>query len=357
MKERLAKERIKVLIIDDSAVSRQTIRQMLEKVPAIDVVGVAADGYDGMNKIIKLSPDVVTLDLEMPKMDGFTVLRWVIDEHPLPVIVVSAHGDTSTVFKALEMGAVDFIVKPTTRSPDMLSRIEDSLLSKIMALHSLDLEKYKKTISMLKETEKKTAYPVFQTAGEFELVAIGASTGGPTALQTILCRLPKDFPGGIIISQHMPAGFTRQFAERMNRISEIYVKEAENGEPIEGGKVLICPGGYHMRLESVPGSVIVSLKESSPKDKYIPSIDVMMKSAAEIYKDKIIGIILTGMGYDGSDGMMEIKKMGGYTVVESEESSVVFGMPQAVIASGAADKVLPLHVMADEIINKVKRAH
>jgi two-component system chemotaxis response regulator CheB len=350
-------EPIKVLIIDDSAHSRQTIKSILTKVPYVEVVGIATDGYDGMSKIMKLEPDVVTLDLEMPKMDGFALLRWIIEEKPLPVIVVSSHGDTATVFKALELGAVDFIVKPTPRASEELKEIEDSLLTKILGVKSLSVEKHKKTISRLRSTQVPEKIDSFNKYSKgLDVVAIGASTGGPTAIQSILTRLPANFPSSIIISQHMPRGFTHQFAERMNRISPLVVKEAEQGEPLEGGKVLICPGGYHMTLKTSGEEVKVEIKSSSPDDKYVPSIDMMMKSAAEIFKHRTIGVVLTGMGYDGKEGMLEIKKKGGYTIAEAKESSVVFGMPQAVILSGAADRVVPLEKISEEILNKIKKS-
>ena len=350
-------EHIKVLIVDDSAFSRQTIKGILEKVRSLEVVAIAVDGYDGMRKIIKHKPDVVTLDLEMPRMDGFSLLRWIIEENPLPVIVVSSFGDAGTVFKALELGAVDFIVKPTQKASKQLREIADNLLTKVLGIKTLNIEKHKKTIARLKDIKEKDNLGVIQYNKVFETVAMGASTGGPTAIQSILTQLPENFPSNVIISQHMPAGFTRQFAQRMDRISAVRVKEAEQGEPVEEGTVLVCPGGYHMTMKREGKTVIVDIKESSAADKYIPSIDMMMESAAEIYESKIMGIILTGMGKDGQKGMLEIKRRGGCTIAESEETSVVFGMPQAVIASGAVDKVIPLEGITDEILNTVRKFH
>lgn len=351
-------EPIKVLIIDDSAFTRQAINRILEKAPNIKIIGTAIDGYDGMTKLTKLTPDIVTLDLEMPRMDGFSLLRWIMENKPLPVIMISSYGDAATVFKALELGAVDFVVKPTSSrsiGTGELKELEDSLLSKVLNVKSFDLEKHKKTISRLGDTKPAVSSNLFKYSKDIELVAIGASTGGPTAIQTILTQLPKNFPIGVIISQHMPRGFTNQFAERLNSIAEIRVKEAEHGELIEEGKVLICPGGHHMILESLKDKVKVNIKNHSDSDKYIPSVDIMMKSAAETYERKAMGIVLTGMGNDGRDGMLEIKNKGGYTIAESEESSVVFSMPQAVISAGAADKVLPLEEISNEIIKKVKK--
>jgi two-component system chemotaxis response regulator CheB len=349
-------EHIEVLIIDDSAFSRHTIKNILEKVPGIKVIGIAIDGYDGMTKIMNLNPDVVTLDLEMPKMDGFSLLRWIMKERPLPVIIVSAYGDNPTVFKALELGAVDFVEKPARRASKDLKNIENDLLNKIIGIKSLSIEKHQKTISRLSypDVGDYLGSDVSKIKKAFDMVAVGASTGGPAALQTILGNLPKDFPSGVIISQHMPRGFTRQFAERMNRMSPVEVKEAEQGEPVKDGKALICPGGFHMTLQRSRKEVIVKIQEPSQKDRYIPSIDIMMKSAAEIYRERILGVVLTGMGYDGKEGMLEITENGGYTIAESEESSVVFGMPQAVISSGAAKKILSLERISGEILRKMK---
>ncbi len=349
-------EPIKVLIIDDSAFVRQTINRVLEKAPDIQVVGTAVDGYDGMTKLMKLTPDIVTLDLEMPRMDGFSLLRWIMENKPLPVIIVSAYGDAATVFRALELGAVDFVVKPARKLSAEAKEMEDSLLSKILGVKSFALEKHQKTISRLGDAKPAISSSLSRYNNDIELIAIGASTGGPTAIQTILTRFPGNLPSGIIISQHMPKGFTNQFAERLNRISAVRVKEAEHGEIIEEGKALICPGGHHMTIERMrDNKVKVIIKNPSNTDKYIPSIDVMMKSAAQVYENKVMGIVLTGMGNDGKEGMLEIKDKGGYTIAESEESSVVFGMPQAVISAGAAERVLSLEDIPEEILRKIKR--
>jgi two-component system chemotaxis response regulator CheB len=347
-------KQIKALIIDDSAFSRQTIKGILEKAPNIEVAGVAVDGHDGMSKILKFKPDVVTLDLEMPGMDGFTLLRWIMEERPLPVIVVSSFGDNTTVFKALELGAVDFVVKPTKKASSELKEIESDLLRKVTDITSLRMEKIKRTISLLGRSELVSDFRSSEGNG-IEMIAIGASTGGPAAIQTIVTRLPGNFPSAMIISQHMPRGFTKQFANRISKISAVMVKEAEHGEPVENGKVLVCPGGHHMAMQRTGGKVSVVIKESSTNDRYIPSIDMMMKSAAEIYGSKLMGIVLTGMGSDGKAGMLEIKKGGGFTIAESEESSVVFGMPQEVIVSGGANMVLPLEEIPAEIIKKTTK--
>ncbi len=345
---------IKVLIIDDSAFNRQTIKGILEKVPYIEVKGLAFDGHDGMKKILELKPDVVTLDLEMPKMDGFTLLRWIMKERPMPVIVVSAFGDDPTVFKALELGAVDFVIKPTKKASSELKEIESDLLRKVLGIASLSMEKIKKNLKLL-EQSRQVGKTGFFSNKKVEIIAIGASTGGPTAIQSILTRLPDKFPCAIVVSQHMPRGFTRQFAERMNKLSLLEIKETEQGDLIEPGKVIICPGGHHMVFEQTRKGIIALIKKSSPEDRYVPSIDLMMKSIAEKFGSKTMGILLTGMGNDGKEGMLDIKDRGGFTIAESEESSIVFGMPREIILAGGADTILPLEKIPAEIMKKMKK--
>ncbi len=346
---------IKVLVVDDSAFNRQTIRKILERDEDITVVDTAVNGVDAISKVTKLRPDVVTLDLEMPGMDGFSFLRWMMKENPIPIIIVSSIGDSKTVFKALELGAVDFVIKPTPKASKELESIEKDLLRKIKTIPSLKMDRLKKNLSLLDSAHiiKESGTTEYFNA---ELVAIGSSTGGPAALQAILTRLPGQLPAGIVISQHMPAGFTRQFAKRLDKLSELQIKEAEHGDVVGQGKVFICPGGHHMHLKKRTNSVVVNLKEATEDDRYTPSIDTMMVSAADVYGQNLLGVVLTGMGYDGKRGMVEIKSKGGYTIVESEETSVVFGMPNEVIGAGVADKVLPLDAIPKEILKRVKKA-
>lgn len=343
---------IRVLVVDDSPYSRQGIIKMLQHSPSFRVVGTACDGKDALSKVIKLKPDVITLDLEMPRMDGFTFLRWVMRELPLPIIVVSARSDDRSVLKALELGAVDFIVKPTAKASSELHKIQEELIEKVKMVAHLEMSKIKSNLELLSDgTERRIERPSLRPKG-VELVAIGASTGGPPAIQSILLRLPKNLPAGIVISQHMPEGFTRHFAERLDKTVTLDVKEAKDGEVVEPGNVLIAPGGYHTVLEKKEGNICTRLKRRGPSDKYIPSVDTMMKSAAALYGRNLLGVILTGMGSDGRDGMKAIKEHRGQTIVESVETSVVFGMPNEVIEAGAADKVLPLRDIPDEIIKR-----
>lgn len=345
--------KIKVLIVDDSAVCRQTIRKMLETDPDIEVAGISSDGIDAMAKTFKLMPDLITLDLEMPGMDGFSFLRWLMKKRPTPVIIVSSYSDSKTVFKALELGAVDFIAKPLKMPSKEFHNIEKDLIYKVKGIKNLRLDKLNKNLELLEG--ENTQQPSPERSGQdIEVVAIGSSTGGPSALNIILTRLPSDFPAGIVISQHMPKGFTDSFAERLDSISNVYVKEAKDGDEVERGGVLICPGGFHMLFRKKGRRTVTAIKEPKSTDKYTPSIDMMMSSAAEVFGPKTMGIVLTGMGNDGTEGMMKIKTVGGYTIAESEDSAVVFGMPSEVIKAGAAEKVLPLSEIPAQIIRLIK---
>ncbi|MDA8434064.1 MAG: chemotaxis response regulator protein-glutamate methylesterase [Nitrospiraceae bacterium] len=344
----------KVLIVDDSAYTRQLMKKIIEQDSSLVVVGIAADGIDAMAKTLRLKPDIITLDFEMPEMDGFSFLRWLMRERPTPVIMVSSHHDSKTVFKALELGAVDFIAKPTKRASLELQSIEKDLLRKIRGIKEIRLDILSKNLELL-DLEREEA---FEPAGEsgqesVQVVAVGSSTGGPAALQIILTRLPADFPAGIIVSQHMPRGFTGPLSERLNKLAQIRIKEAADNDPVEPGTVLICPGGYHLGLRRKGARTAVTLKEGSLTDKYVPSVDHMMKSAAEMFGANAMGVLLTGMGNDGAHGMVEIKGQGGYTIAESEESAVVFGMPAEAIKAGAVESVLPISDIPAEIIRVV----
>lgn len=345
---------IRVLVVDDSAFSRQTIKKMLESDPDIAVIAVASDGIDAIAKTMRLKPDLITLDFEMPEMDGFSFLRWLIKERPTPVIMVSSYSDTKTVFKALELGAVDFIAKPSRRASLELRNIEKDLLTKVKGItKDLNMDVLSRNLRLLARTEE-TSHGTMPSKSGIEVVAIGASTGGPPALQIILTKLPADFPS-VLISQHMPKGFTRPLAERLDSLSKLKIKEAESGDEIEKGTVFICPGGYHMTLRTRQQKTSIVLKEATYEDRYIPSIDTMMVSAAEIYQQNTMGVVLTGMGSDGKRGMLEIKSKGGYTIAESAETSVVFGMPAEVINAGAADKIAPLTKIAEEMVMAVEK--
>jgi two-component system chemotaxis response regulator CheB len=347
-------ERIKVLIVDDSAYSRQTIKGMLETDRDIEVVGVASNGVEAMAKTMKLKPDIITLDFEMPEMDGFSFLRWVMKERPTPVVMITAYSDSMTVFRALELGAVDFIAKPSRRASMELHAIQGDLLHKIKGIRELRMEKLSISRDLIGKTPGEDERDAEVRAEglspqDMGVVAVGASTGGPTALQVILSWLPSHLPAAILVSQHMPKGFTRPFAERLNKLARIRVREAVDGELLEAGKALICPGGSHMTLKRKSGGIGISLREATGSDKYVPSVDIMMSSAAAHFGALTMGVILTGMGDDGKKGVVEIKQKGGYTIAEAESSAVIFGMPNEAIKTGVIDRVLPLFKIPNEI--------
>lgn len=344
---------MRALVVDDSAYSRQTIKRMLESCEGVEVAAVATDGVDAIAKTVRLKPDLITLDIEMPEMDGFSFLRWLMVQRPTPVIIVSSYSDTKTVFRALELGAADFIAKPTKRASAELKNIEKDLVAKVNAIRGMDINVLSRNLRMLESAEQAQQTAALRRPSA-DVVAIGASTGGPAALQIIITKIPEEFPAGIIVSQHMPRGFTGPLAERLDKLSKLRVKEAEDGDIIEPGKALICPGGSHMVVKRKSGVVRVALKEAAYEDRYIPSVDIMMCSAAELYSERAMGVLLTGMGSDGKKGMMEIKSKGGYTIAESKETSVVFGMPQEAINAGAARKILPLYEISSEIVRIVR---
>ncbi|MCX8028096.1 MAG: chemotaxis response regulator protein-glutamate methylesterase [Thermodesulfovibrionales bacterium] len=356
---------IKVLIVDDSAFMRNAISSMLSSDPEISIVGTAKDGLEAIEKVNQLKPDIVTMDVEMPRMDGLTALKHIMEKNPIPVIMVSSltiEGAKVTL-EALELGAVDFIPKNLSDLSINIVKIKELLIEKIKYIGKKGIPKKIPTIAKKPIQTKgvEPAKPVItapssRAIGErkVSIVAIGTSTGGPKALQSIIPNLPKDFPVPIIIAQHMPPNFTGPFAERMNQLSQITVKEAEEGEPIKAGTAYIAPGRGHMRLKRPRGiETVVSISENKEEFIYRPSVDAMMLSVAELFPGRALGVILTGMGNDGQKGLMALKKTGGRIFAQNEETCVVYGMPKAVVDAGIADKVLPLEEIAGEIINSV----
>ena len=350
--------KIRVLVIDDSAFNRRTITKILEALPEVEVVGYAVDGEEGIRRILALKPDLVTLDLEMPRMDGFTLLRIIMSNRPTPVIVVSSRGGDESVFKALELGAVDFILKPTAGAFEELIKIREDLHEKVRGVFNLNMSFVRKRGELFRkgcegDSDKKIKSiftPRKRGLDTISVVAIGASTGGPPALQSIFSAFPGDIPFSIVVSQHMPSGFTRTFAERLNRSSTVQVVEASEGAPVRPGCALIAPGGKNMVFRKTEGEVTVRLVDPEPAENYLPSVDRMFQSGAEVFGSKLMGVVLTGMGNDGSVGVCAIKNAGGQVLSESEDSAVIFGMPRAAIATGMVDAVVPLEKMTDEIL-------
>lgn len=327
---------IRVLIVDDSAYNRMTFTNILSRHPSIQVVDTARDGEDAIKKILRHNPDVVTLDLEMPGMDGFSVLRWAMKHHPLPILVISAQATRDNVFKALELGAVDFLAKPTSRASPVLQTLELELLDKVLAAKQM------KPQALKEETAAAEPLPETVVSSAYELLVIGASTGGPAALQKILTALPV-LPIPVVVAQHMPPVFTALFAQRLNRIAQMKVKEGKSGETLKSGAVYIGPGGHHISLSrDRKQNIILNTEPKKASDLYAPSVDRLFQSASQVAPKTTLGIILTGMGSDGALGALHLKKAGSYCFVEDESTAVVYGMPAEALRQGGAEKALPL---------------
>lgn len=349
---------IRVLVVDDSAFNRRTIIKMLEAVPGIEVVGYACDGEEGLRKVFDLQPDLITLDLEMPRMDGFTFLRIVMSGRPTPVIVISARSEDENVFRALDFGAVDFVAKPSARISPELFNIREDLVRKVLSGGRTDMSK---VLQRNRQSEAAASLPPVAAHKREQflpvkhasaLVVIGASTGGPPALQAIFSAIREPLPVAFAIAQHMPPGFTRAFAERMNKLSALTIAEASDGDLVLPGKVFIAPGGKNLIFERTGQEVRIRVVNPAPEQRYVPSVDILFNSAAATFAAKTVAVVLTGMGNDGHQGVMAIKKAGGSVIAESEESSVVFGMPKEAIATGCVDTVVPLALVCGEIMRK-----
>ena len=337
------RELIRVLVIDDSAFSRQTITRLLKTSPLVEVVGVARDGEDALQKTFELRPDLITLDLEMPRMDGFTFLRLVMSKRPTPVMVISGRAGEQDVFKALDLGAVDFIAKPTSRATPELQTIQQELIRKVHAIRDLRIEKVRNRIEAIPRVlSARRSSPTSSGQAAPSVVVIGSSTGGPSALMQMFGAFTEPPPCAFVVAQHMPAGFTGGFAERLDRLTSFAVREAAGGEALAAGSVWIAPGGRHLELENVDGAIVTRVTESQDSDRYTPSADRLFESAAKNFGSDLLAVVLTGMGNDGRSGAMAVKRSGGRVIAESEETAVIFGMPQQAIRSGSVDLILPL---------------
>jgi two-component system chemotaxis response regulator CheB len=345
---------VRVLIVDDSAFIRNTLTGMISSDPEIEVVGIARDGIEAVEKVVSLKPDIVTLDVEMPRMDGIEALRLIMSQYPVPVLMVSSltTDGAQVTLDALDLGAVDFIPKNLDDLSVNIVKIKESLIDKIKSIarrgivHNPSIKK-PQPLKMPKPSEYKS----HRKTG---VIVIGSSTGGPKALQNIISILPKEIPVPILIAQHMPPNFTGPFADRLNQISVVNVKEAENREPLQKGTVYIAPGRGHMGvLKKKITETLISISSNSGEYIYKPSVDALMLSVLEVYSGQVLGIILTGLGNDGEHGMREIKNKGGRTIAQNEQTCVVYGMPKSVINAGLADKIVPLDEIAGEIINAV----
>ncbi len=355
----MAHEKVKVLIIDDSAVMRKFLSDVLSKSPHIEVIGTALDASFAAKKINTLNPDVITLDIEMPGVDGLTFLQKLMIANPVPAIMVSSltSRGTAEAIKALEIGAIDVIAKPQL---DSLAKAEDfsrELIEKVLAAGGSKAQIKRRPPAKLEIDVKYSADVILSKAERVnknkpsdKVIAIGASTGGTEVIDQILVNLPAGMPG-IIITQHMPEKFTEAFANRVNSKSRLLVKEAKNGDRLLTDMALVAPGGKHMLLKSDRSGYWVEINDGQPVNRHKPSVDVMFRSVSQYAGDSAVGIICTGMGNDGAAGLLEMKEAGAYTIAQDEDSCVVFGMPKEAIKLGAADRITNI----EGIIEYIKR--
>ena len=380
---------IRVLVADDSAFMRKVLSDLFKAQPDFEFLGTAVNGKDAVEKVLRLKPDLLTMDVNMPVMDGLQALEVIMKECPLPVVMFSSltkEGADATI-KALSLGAIDFISK-TGGSISRIDTIEPDILAKCRAAAGANVrqkpaanpaavpEKPKPPVMHHIEVPQRKALPLHHETAQLSLrtkpvikvvpsysssgghsgkfVVLGTSTGGPKALQTVVAGLPRKLPCGVLIVQHMPPGFTKSLAERLNEISEISVKEAENHDIIEAGHVYIAPGNYHMVVERSGYGREILLNQDPPLGTLRPAADVLFKSAAQFGRD-VVSVILTGMGSDGAAGMQKIKQAGGYIIAEAESTAIVYGMPRAVVELGIADEVLPLPSIASAIVSAVRK--
>jgi two-component system, chemotaxis family, protein-glutamate methylesterase/glutaminase len=339
---------VRVLVVDDSALMRKLIPQILQTDPSIEVVGTAIDGIFGLKKIAELKPQVVTLDLEMPGMGGLEMLKEIMRLHRIPVLVVSSHSTegASVTLKALSLGAFDFVAKPQDVAARM-PEIAHELIGKIKAAAQSRPESVVPSPQLVRRAVK---VPEDLRRRPSRVVAIGISTGGPQALQYLLPQLPADFPAALLIVQHMPEGFTDMFARRLDEICAIRVKEAQSGDLLLAGRALIAPGNRHLKIKRLTTDHVAVLSDEPKVNGHRPSVDALFQSVAQEFGDKSIAVLMTGMGDDGARGLGEIKDAGGLTIAQSENSCVVYGMPKAAIERGFAVRVVPLDALANTLL-------
>ena len=337
---------IRALVVDDSKTAREVIRDLLNSDPGIEVIGEARDGQEALEKVSELRPDIITMDVIMPVKDGLEAIEEIMAYQPTPILVLSSTVNdrkVNTAFKAIQLGALDVMAKPGGFTTEGLMRVKKELIDKVKLLAGI------KVISHPRGRKKsRQKLPKTTTAPSGKIVAIGASTGGPQAIMTILKELPADFPGGMFIVQHITSGFSKGFARWLSQESRLNVKEAEQGEPVDPGTVLVAPSDLHLEIIDER----VQLTDSPLVNSCRPSADKLFTSVARCYGNKAIGVILTGMGKDGTKGIKEIKENGGVTIAQDEQSSTIFGMPKSAISLNVIDWVLPLSEIGKELMRR-----
>jgi two-component system, chemotaxis family, protein-glutamate methylesterase/glutaminase len=346
---------VRVLVVDDSAFMRFTITKHLNETPGITVVGAARDGREALDMIPSLNPDVITLDVEMPRLDGLSTLREIMAKFPRPVVMLSSLTSEGTVetVQALTLGAVDFVAKPAFKANinSVLEEVVEKVLKASKARVWPNSRQPAKTAPIIKPPSAENKAKPRPLSRQEKIVVIGSSTGGPRALNTVIPYLPEKLPAAVVVIQHMPAGFTRSLAERLDTASRLKVKEAEPGDTLEVGRVLMAPGGFHTVFDN---QGVVTLNQNPPVHGVRPAIDVTLVSLAQLFGSRVVGVILTGMGNDGTNGAGLVHGVGGWVIAEAEETCVVWGMPRSVTEAGFVNQVVPLQDVAQAIIKAVE---
>lgn len=347
-------QKIRVLIVDDSAVIRKLLEKIFSSASDMEVVGTASDPYIARDKLVALKPDVMTLDVEMPRMDGISFLEKVMQHFPTRTIIFSSLAKTGseTYLRALEAGAIEIMEKPSIDVSQSLEALSKTILEKVRAVSKARLNPITKVVMPGTPVEKVKPTSLARTT--HQLLAVASSTGGTEALKVFLSGMPADIPGTLVV-QHMPPGFTKSFADNLDKMFPFEVKEAVEGDQVVPGRVLIAPGNYHMEITRSGAFYYVKLHQGPALHSVRPAADYLMKSVAKYVGANAMGVVLTGMGKDGAEGLLEMKNAGAYTVAQNEETCVVYGMPGAAVALGAADKILPLDKIAGDLLHQLKK--
>lgn len=347
-------QKIRVLIVDDSAVIRKLLEKIFSSAKDIEVVGTASDPYIARDKLVALKPDVMTLDVEMPRMDGISFLEKVMQHFPTRTIIFSSLAKTGseTYLRALEAGAIEIMEKPSIDVSQTLEALSKDIVEKVRAVAKARINPIKKIATPGVPVEKIKPTALARTT--HQLLAVASSTGGTEALKVFLSGMPADIPGTLVV-QHMPPGFTKSFADNLNAMFPFEVKEAVEGDQVVPGRVLIAPGNYHMEITRSGAFYYVKLHQGPQLHSVRPAADYLMKSVAKYVGKNAMGVVLTGMGKDGAEGLLDMKNAGAYTVAQNEETCVVYGMPAAAVALGAADKILPLDKIAGDLLQQLSK--
>jgi len=356
------RKKIKVFMVDDSAVIRLALRKLLESDKDIEIIGYARNGKEALEQLKIHKPDVITLDVEMPVMNGIETLKEIITmPHPIPVIMVSSitKAGAQVTLEALNLGALDFVTKPSASSSLELERVKNDLISKVKGAAGVE-PKHIATIAAQVLKENKTtvssklsiSVDTFKKS-KYKVVLIGISTGGPPALQEILPQFPKEFPLPIVVAQHMPPGFTKPMAERFDKLSPLNVNEAKDGDILKPGKIFIGKAGFHIKIKKRGSTAYLNITEEPKDTLYHPQIDIMFETAAEVFGGDVIAVIMTGMGSDGTEGLKQLKMHNAFVIGQNKETSAIYGMPKVAYESGVVDKILPLKQIPETIIKKI----